>query len=142
MRKSTPAFTVHQTIHVRQILFTSMLTGLVLLLAACQGDESEQVTVEGGDPERGEELVMEYECGSCHFIPGIEDSQGHDAPGLQMWPNRAFVAGAAPNEPENVMQFLRDPDSIKPGTAMPDLGISEEEARHITAFLFTVGPPE
>ena len=142
MRESSSAFTEDKKIRFRRLVLTGILACSALLLAACQGDEPEQLTVEGGDPERGQELVMAYECGSCHFIPGVEDARGHDAPGLQMWANRAFVAGAAPNEPENVMQFLQDPDSIQPGSAMPDLGISEEEARHITAFLFTVGPPE
>ncbi len=128
--------------NVVRIFFTGAVAILLLAVSACQGDEPEPVTVEGGDPERGEELVVSYDCGSCHFIPGVEDSRGHDAPGLQMWANRSFVAGSAPNEPGNVMQFLMEPDSIQPGSAMPELGISEEEARHITAFLFTVGPPE
>jgi cytochrome c len=136
-----------QTTHMavtgyRRIWILCVLGCLTILLAACQGDEPASVVVDGGDPDRGEELVMAYECGSCHFIPGIDESRGQDAPGLQLWANRSFVAGAAPNEPENVMHFLMDPQSIQPGSGMPDLGISEEEARHITAFLFTVGPPD
>lgn len=129
----------------RKLLRSAAVAGAILLmlaLAACQGDEPEAVEVDGGNAERGEELVVAYECGSCHYIPGIENSSGHDAPGLQLWANRAFVAGAAPNRPENVIAFLVDPNSIQPGSAMPDLGISEEEARHIAAYLFTVSGPE
>jgi cytochrome c len=114
----------------------------MLLISACQNDEPEPVQVEGGDAARGEELVMAYDCGSCHYIPGVADSSGHDAPGLQLWANRAFVAGAAPNRPENVIAFLVDPQSIQPGSAMPTLGISEEEARHIAQFLYTIGGPD
>jgi cytochrome c len=112
------------------------------VLAACQGDEPNAVEVEGGDPERGAELVQSYDCVSCHYIPGVEGPHGTNAPGLQLWKNRSFVAGAAPNRPENVIAFLMDPESIQPGSAMPNLGLSEEEARHITAYLFTLGAPE
>jgi cytochrome c len=118
------------------------LLGFLLLLSACQGDEPEPVVVEGGDPEQGSMLVGEYGCIECHYIPGVEGPHGTNAPGLQLWANRGLVAGAARNRPENVIAFLMDPNSVKPGTAMPDLGISEEEARHITAYLFTLGPPE
>lgn len=119
-----------------------LIIAALATLAGCQGDEPETVQVEGGDPERGTELVQSYDCTACHFIPDTEGPHGTEAPGLQLWQNRAFVAGAAPNEPEYVISFLMDPDSIQPGSAMPQLGISEEEARHIAAYLYTLGPPE
>jgi cytochrome c len=115
---------------------------IVLLLAGCREGEPEAVEVPGGDPVHGAELIVAYDCGSCHYIPGIEGADGREAPGLQIWPNRSFVAGAAPNHPENVIAFLMEPQSIQPGSAMPDLGISEEEARDITAYLFTIRGPE
>jgi cytochrome c len=115
---------------------------MALVLVACQSEEPDDVEVEGGDPDRGVELIYAYECGSCHHIPGIEGSEGTEAPGLQLWRTRAFVAGAAPNNPENVIAFLMEPESVLPGSAMPDLGISEEEARHIAAYLFTIGRGE
>jgi cytochrome c len=31
-----------------------------------------------------------------------------------------------------------DPKEVEPGTAMPDLGIGEAEARDIAAYLFTL----
>jgi cytochrome c len=127
---------------VFRLTILAMYIGAFSFLAACQGDEPNAVEVEGGDPERGAELVQSYGCVSCHYIPGVEGPHGTNAPGLQLWQNRTFVAGAAPNRPENVIAFLMDPQSIQPGSAMPDLGISEEEARHITAYLFTLGAPE
>jgi cytochrome c len=119
-----------------------LILGLVLLLSACQGDEPAPVEVEGGDPDQGAMLVGEYGCIECHYIPGVEGPHGTNAPGLQLWANRGVVAGAARNNPENVIAFLMNPNSVQPGSAMPNLGISEEEARHITAYLFTLGPPE
>ena len=114
----------------------------VFVLAGCQGDEPDEVNVPGGDPDRGAELIISYQCGECHYIPGIEDADGRDAPGLQIWPNRAFVADSAPNTPENVIAFIQNPAAVQPGSPMPDLGVSEEEARDITAYLFTLRGPE
>lgn len=126
----------------RRFSAAAMGLGLLAVAAGCSGDEPDIIEVEGGNPSTGEELVISYDCASCHYIPGFPESSGHDAPGLQLWPNRAFVAGAAPNRPENVIAFLMDPDGIQPGSRMPDLGITEEEARHIAAYLFTIGGPE
>ncbi len=126
----------------RRISVAAVGLGMLAFAAGCGGDDPDTVEVEGGDPATGEELVVSYDCASCHYIPGFPESSGHDAPGLQLWPNRAFVAGAAPNRPENVISFLMEPDSIQPGSGMPNLGISEEEARHIAAYLFTIGGPE
>jgi cytochrome c len=130
------------TLRLRRPGFIAIGILLLVIASACSGDEPQAIEVEGGDPDIGQELVIAYECTSCHYIPGFQESSGHDAPGLQLWPNRAFVAGAAPNRPENVISFLMDPEGIQPGSAMPNLGISEEEARHITAYLFTIGGPE
>ncbi|TVR70089.1 MAG: cytochrome c [Sphaerobacteraceae bacterium] len=126
----------------RRISVAAVGLGMLAFAAGCGGDDPETIEVDGGDPAIGEELVVSYDCASCHYIPGFPESSGHDAPGLQLWPNRAFVAGAAPNRPENVISFLMEPDSIQPGSGMPNLGISEEEARHIAAYLFTIGGPE
>lgn len=110
----------------------------IILIAGCQGDDPEPIEVEGGDPETGAQLIREYGCGECHLIPDIEGADGGDAPGLQLWPNRAFVAGGLENNPENTRRFIQNPDEIRPGTEMPDLGLSEQEARHITSYLFTL----
>lgn len=36
------------------------------------------------------------------------------------------------------MQWVMNPQAVEPGTAMPDLGVSEPEARHIAAYLYTL----
>jgi cytochrome c len=111
---------------------------LLLLLSACQGDAPAAREVPGGDPETGRELIIAYDCGECHRIPGIDGADGRTAPGLQVWPNRAFVGGGLPNTPENVISFIHDPDGTMAGSEMPDMGVSKEEARHITAYLFSL----
>jgi cytochrome c2 len=34
-------------------------------------------------------------------------------------------------------RWIHDPQSVTPGTAMPRLGVSQGDARDITAFLYT-----
>ena len=50
----------------------------------------------------------------------------------------SYIAGSIPNQPENMVRFLRNPPAVKPGTLMPALGISEEDARHMAAFMYTL----
>lgn len=113
--------------------------GLVVLVAAalgsgCAGDPPLRF-VEGGSIDLGEELIQAYGCGSCHTIPGIAKADGVTAPPLEGFGQRAFVAGQVPNNADNLTRWIVDPESIEPGTAMPDLGVSAEEARSIAAYL-------
>jgi hypothetical protein len=78
-------------------------------------------------------------CGACHVIPGVEGAVAWVGPPLMEWARRGYLAGHLPNTPENLVAWLRDPQAIAPGTAMPDLGLSEREARDAAAHLFTLG---
>ena len=48
------------------------------------------------------------------------------------------VVGTLANTAENLESFIRHPRAVVPHTAMPELGVSEEEARDITAYLYAV----
>ena len=50
---------------------------------------------------------------------------------------RAFVAGQT-NTPDNLMRFIRHSQQVRRPTPMPDLGVSDEDARDITAYLYTL----
>jgi cytochrome c1 len=100
------------------------------------GDDA--VRVPGGEPDRGAELIASYGCGSCHTIPGIEGADATVGPPLTDMGLREYIAGNQPNTPANMIRWLDDPQAIEPGTAMPDLGVTETEARHIAAYLYTL----
>jgi cytochrome c1 len=68
-------------------------------------------------------------------VPGAWNYVG---PALDQMGERAYIAGVLPNTPDNMERWLRDPAAVKPGTAMPDLGVSEQDARDIAAFLRTL----
>jgi cytochrome c1 len=46
-----------------------------------------------------------------------------------------MLAGRLPNERDNLVRWLREPQALKPGSAMPDLGVTERDARDIAAYL-------
>jgi cytochrome c1 len=48
-----------------------------------------------------------------------------------------MIAGRLGNSPDNLQRWIRDPQAVSPGTAMPDLNVGERDARDITAFLYT-----
>src|SRR5690606_9921379 len=81
-------------------------------------------------------------CGTCHVIPGVSGANAQVGPPLTDWAARQYIVGAVPNLPEYLIAFIMNPDTIEPGTGMPDLGVSEEEARHMAAYLYTIGKRE
>ena len=91
----------------------------------------------GGDPHRGEAMFIQYGCGSCHGLKHVRKASGAVGPPLDGIAVRAIVAGKLANTPANLQSWIRDPQRISPGTAMPDLRVGERDARDISAFLYT-----
>jgi cytochrome c1 len=60
-------------------------------------------------------------------------------PPLNDWSERGYIAGELPNNAENLIRWIMDPQGVEPGTDMPNLGVTEEQARDIAAYLFTLG---
>ena len=91
----------------------------------------------GGDPYRGEAMFIQYGCGSCHGLKHVRKAGGMVGPPLDGIAVRAMIAGKLPNQPDNMVRWIRDPQKVTPGTDMPDLHVSGRDARDITAFLYT-----
>lgn len=94
-------------------------------------------TETGGDPRRGEAMFIQYGCGSCHAVKNVRTATGMVGPPLDGIALRVIIAGKLANKPENMEKWIRDPQDVSPGTAMPDLNVGETDARDITAFLYT-----
>jgi len=120
----------------------AVAAGLALALAAlcgCGGSvERQAAAMTGGEPVRGKVLVRKYGCESCHTIPGVSGADGTIGPPLDGIAKRAYLAGRLPNEPQNLIRWIRDPQAIEPGSAMPQMGIGEQDGRDIAAFLYTL----
>lgn len=92
----------------------------------------------GGYSHRGQKIMTEYRCGSCHEIPGIRNADGVFGPPLNAMACRSYIAGQIPNTPQNLTNWVKSPQSMKPKTAMPELGLSDQQARDVTAYLETL----
>ena len=93
--------------------------------------------ITSGDPSRGEAMFIQYGCGSCHGLKHVRKANGAVGPPLDGIAARAIIAGKLDNNPTSLQAWIRDPQHISPGTAMPDLNVSQGDARDITAFLHT-----
>lgn len=110
----------------------------LLLAGACNG-KKERIAqqIAGGDAQRGSEVMRRYGCGSCHEIPGFPAGTGLIGPSLKKISNRAYLAGRLENEPANLVRWIREPQKISPGSRMPNLNVTERDARDIAAYLYT-----
>jgi cytochrome c1 len=109
--------------------------------AACGGRGSaaqpaQQTT--GGDPQKGVEAIAKYGCGACHTIPGIKDASATIGPPLEHIASRQILGGHLQNTPENMARWIQDPQKIDPRNAMPKLGVTDDDARNIVAYLYTL----
>ena len=111
------------------------LTAVFLfLLVGCDVEKP----VLDGDAERGRLLLRQFGCGACHRIPGVADAQGNVGPPLDGAARRVYLAGVLPNSPANMVRWIRAPKAFDPQTAMPELGVGEEHARDMVAYLQTL----
>jgi cytochrome c len=122
-------------------LALAWLAALALALLAACGQDARGVSlaeVPGGDAAQGREAVRRYGCGSCHVIPGVRGARGAVGAPLTEFARRTHIAGNLPNTPENLIAWLRDPQAVEPGTAMPNLNVTESDARNLAAYLATL----
>lgn len=92
----------------------------------------------GGDPDRGRDAIRRYGCGQCHTIRSVRNARGLVGPPLDGIARRVYIAGVAPNTPEAMIAWIRDPRALDAKTAMPNTGVTAEDARDIAAFLYSL----
>ncbi len=120
----------------------SVLVAAVAILTACSQPAKAATdashAIPGADAKRGAAAIARLGCGTCHTIPGIRYAEGLVGPPLEHWSRRTYIAGEAPNTPAMLVKWIETPQAIEPGTAMPNLHVSEQTARDIAAYLYTL----
>jgi cytochrome c len=111
---------------------------LAAVAAGCD-ERRTQLVPEGGDARRGEIALRQYACTTCHRIPGLVEARSDVGPALDGIARRRYLAGRVPNTPENMLRWIVAPESIKPGTAMPNLRVRDADALDMTAYLLSHG---
>lgn len=118
-------------------MFSVGLVAGCMALAGCTGGATTSSYMPNmrGNPHHGRQLIVRYGCGACHTIPGIYTARGVVGPPLYFFGRRTMIAGELPNSTQNLIRWLRNPPAVEPGTAMPNLGLNEQQARDIAAYL-------
>ena len=110
----------------------------VFVLSACSDERSKpSQSFANGDPDRGKTALTSYGCVACHSIPGVSGSNSLSAPPLIGISQRSYLAGMLENTPNNLRSWIQHPRKINPHTAMPEQGVTDQDASDIAAYLYT-----
>jgi cytochrome c2 len=111
------------------------IAGLCLMsvLWACKAEHpGPSIT---GDPEAGRAALQAHDCGVCHRIPGVRGAVGLVGPPLEGFGNRIYITGRFANTETMLTRWIVDPPALVPATAMPSVGVDEQDARNMAAYL-------
>ena len=115
-----------------------LLLGCVLTLAGCSENSMGRAPRSSKSERSVPELMVQYGCPACHMIPRVPGAVGQVGPSLAGLGQRSYLAGTLPNTPENIVLWIMHPQHLRPGTAMPEMGVSEQDAHRIQIFLESV----
>jgi cytochrome c2 len=116
-----------------------LLPALTLTATGCESSQksyAEEIT--RGRADAGKKAIQRYGCGSCHRIPGISGAESLVGPSLERIASRVYIAGELINEPNAMIAWIREPRHLRRPTAMPAVGVGEQEGRDIAAYLYTL----
>jgi len=102
--------------------------------------DSGKASAPAGDPlaAQGQKLFLTKGCVGCHALVAYNAPKGLLGPNLANVGARTYIAaGTLPNTDENLAHWIRVPQDVKHGVLMPNLGVTEDEAKALVAFLRT-----
>jgi cytochrome c oxidase subunit II len=103
---------------------------------ASQGASVQQQAPQTPQYAGGEKLFLSKGCVGCHSLQAVNAPKGMVGPNLANVGARSYIAaGTLKNTDENLARWIRNPQAIKKGVLMPNLGVSETEAQALVAFL-------
>lgn len=108
------------------------------LLAACKDPVETRREPSESAHERGLAAIERAGCGSCHEIPGLDWPSGRLGPSLEGFDDIGLIAGELPNRPDMLAAFIRNAPAVKPGSTMPPMPVSRDEALDIAAYLYGI----
>jgi mono/diheme cytochrome c family protein len=91
---------------------------------------------DGGNALHGKELVNNIGCKGCHVIG--DDARMRDARGFSYDIAPELTRAGSKLDPDWMFQWIKNPRLYRPNTRMPDLRLSDQEAKDIVAYLKTL----
>jgi putative membrane protein len=120
------------------VLLAAVTTAAALGGCGRQAEGEAESGITGGNAERGRAAIRSFGCGACHEVRGVPGADGRVGPSLNAVAARVYIAGYLPNEPETLVRWIMAPQAYRDPTVMPDLGVTEQQARDIAAYLYTM----
>jgi cytochrome c1 len=115
-----------------------LVSGAIIFTSCNQEQERVAAAITGGNPQRGKAALSKYGCSTCHTIPGVRGADALVGPPLTQMGSRSYIAGVLPNTPGNMMRWIEDPLEVDRLTAMPNLGVTDTDARDISSYLYSL----
>jgi cytochrome c oxidase subunit 2 len=101
-----------------------------------QKDAAAAAAPQGPEYAKGEKLFMTKGCMGCHSLQAVKAPKGLIGPNLANVGSRSHIAaGWLKNTDENLERWIREPQAVKKGVLMPNLGVTVEESRALRAYL-------
>ncbi len=122
-----------------KIIQLGIVVAIALFLSACSGEVNgvpEPRPASRSSIEAGRQLIIKYGCGTCHSIPGVPGANGTIGPPLDHFYKQMYIAGRLTNTEDNLIKWIQNPQQINPGDAMPNMGVTDSDARSIAAYLY------
>lgn len=105
-----------------------LILPLLLVLAAC---------APRGSHDEAKAQIADH-CAACHRIPGVATATGRVGPSLDGIARRQVIAGFFPNDRPTMIRWVAHAQTMLPGNAMPDTGLSPAEAARVADYLETL----
>ena len=99
------------------------------LLASCSNGAEQART------EQAKALIASH-CAACHRVPGVAVATGRVGPSLAHIGSQQIIAGYFANTPSTLTQWIEHPQRLLPGNAMPEMGLTPDEAAGIVDYLY------
>lgn len=116
-----------------------LTAGLVAVpLGGCAERTDRPRQLAGADAAKGLKVIERVGCGACHVIPGVDWPQGRVGGPLDGFGTRPLIAGSLPNQPDVLVRWIVDAPSLAPATAMPPQPLTQDQARDVAAYLYTL----
>lgn len=98
-----------------------------------------QPAPEPANPQQARGMsVVEYRCGLCHRVRGTK-AGALTAPDLtHLMSRRTLAAGTLENNPGVLAAWIQRSEEMKPGTLMPNQGLTSEQLADTLAYLETL----
>lgn len=114
---------------MRWLTLIITVTGCIAA-SACQRGPADQFAAA--------KTLISHDCGACHTVPGVTGARGRVGPPLAGIGTRQILAGHFANTPNNMVSWIEHPQRLLPGDAMPEMGLSHEQAQAIASYLYTL----